>query len=110
MSGASEAWSPDDPRLKPLLPSQYTFHPIPPSPSPDAKWDLSVLDSSSIKAPRHDFCSFAEKDELTVVPAFSSLLEREGEAVLFDLGLREDPENFMPCVQPPWRRMISAEV
>ena len=101
----SEQWTADDPRLRPLLPAQYTFHGIPAAPHAGAKWDLYVLDSSRLKAPRRDFSSFAARDELAVVPSFSFLLQRnntdgkgQGEAALFDLGLREDPENFMPYV------------
>lgn len=93
------SWQADDPRLRPLHPSLFDFRPIPASTSTEAKWTVSILDSSSLRAKRHDFCSFADEDEWTVVPVLTFLLERDDEAIMFDVGLREDVEGFMPYVQ-----------
>ena len=92
----SEQWRQDDPRLRPLPLSQYDFRPIPASSSADAKWEVSVLDTSSLRVRRALVCSIADPVEVTVVPVFSFLLERGDRAILFDLGLRQDPDSFPP--------------
>jgi hypothetical protein len=86
----------NDPRLRPAPPSSFPWTPLPTPESKDAKVSISVLDSSTLNGPATLLSSFAKEGDKWSIPAFSFLVEHGAESILFDLGCREDPENFTP--------------
>lgn len=94
----TEDFKHNDPRLRPPQPSAYPWVPIPTAADESAVVSVSMMDSSNITGPGNLVSSFASEDEKWKLPAFSFLVEHGDEATLFDLGCREDPENFTPFV------------
>jgi hypothetical protein len=88
----------NDSRLRPAHPASFPWTPIPPPSDDSARVSVSLLDSSTITGAANRLSSFASDGEEWTLPAFSFLVEHGDEALLFDLGCRQDPENFMPYV------------
>lgn len=97
---AADEFKPNDPRLRPPFPSEYPWTPIPTPASDGAKVSIGLMESSRIRGPGVALSSFAKEGEEWTLPAFSFLVEHGDEAILFDLGCREDPENFTPYAYP----------
>lgn len=98
MTESTDDYQHNDPRLRPASPSSFPWIPLPTPESNSAKVSISVFDSSKLTGPGPLLSSFAKEGEEWLLPAFSFLVEHGDEAILFDLGCREDPENFTPYV------------
>lgn len=82
----------DDPLLAPIPPAQIPFHPIPPPASPDAIVSVRILATSSLTAPKKLLARTRPDEDPEValeIPCFSFLIEKDGEAMFWDLGLME---------------------
>ncbi|WWC91213.1 uncharacterized protein L201_006155 [Kwoniella dendrophila CBS 6074] len=77
----SDKYTQDDPRFNQFLP---TLTPV------------SLLLSSDVISPTTMLTSFDLGEEKSQIPCHSMLIEKGDEALLSDLGLREDVENFTP--------------
>ncbi|WVW79356.1 hypothetical protein I302_101324 [Kwoniella bestiolae CBS 10118] len=91
---SSSTYTQDDPRVRPIPPSNYPWVAIPPSKSTQDIVKVLLIPTSKVIAPTNMLTSFDTGEEKTELPCYSVLIDRGDEAMLFDLGLREDPENF----------------
>ncbi|GFZ51913.1 hypothetical protein JCM24511_09683 [Saitozyma sp. JCM 24511] len=83
----------DDPRLRPVPLDAYAWTPLPSPPTPDAIVKVSLIPTSKLVAPLRLFTPSANDDETEEAPSRSFLIEKGDEAILFDMGLRADPEH-----------------
>ncbi|KAH8080931.1 beta-lactamase-like protein [Filobasidium floriforme] len=75
--------------LEPVRPETYTFHAIPGSADKNAKVAVHQIPTGELTAPAGILADVhGSKDDLTV-PAYSYLIEKDGQAYLWDLGLME---------------------
>ncbi|WVQ63902.1 uncharacterized protein L199_002058 [Kwoniella botswanensis] len=91
---SSNSYTQDDPRIRPIPPSRYPWTPLSPSSTADDVVKVSLILTSTVIAPTNMLTSFDTGEEKTELPCHAVLVEKGDEAMLFDLGLREDPENF----------------
>ncbi|ORY29316.1 beta-lactamase-like protein [Naematelia encephala] len=89
----SDTYSQDDPRLRPIPLSAYPWHPLPSPASKEAIVKVSLIPTSTLTAPSKVFTSFAGEEDKCEAPCWSFLIEKGDEAILWDMGLRQDPEN-----------------
>jgi len=75
--------------IEPVRPETYTFKAIPGSVTEDAKVSIHQIPTGELTAPAGILADVhGSKDDLTV-PAYSYLIEKNGHALLWDLGLME---------------------
>jgi hypothetical protein len=75
--------------LEPVRPETYTFHAIPGSADKNAKVSIHQIPTGELTAPAGILADVhGSKVDLTV-PAYSYLIEKDGQAYLWDLGLME---------------------
>lgn len=73
----------------PVPPSEYGWTPIPASKSPNAIIKVSRLTTPSFTAPKHCFVEQDDKEEKVIIPVWVFLLEKDGKAYFWDLGMME---------------------
>lgn len=87
-------WTQEDPRLKSPHPSTYPWYGLPDPSSPSAKVKVSLIPTIPITGPSGMMCTYSKDGEEVTVPAYGFLIEKEGgPTLLWDLGMRSDPEN-----------------
>ncbi|WVR09064.1 hypothetical protein IAU60_006125 [Kwoniella sp. DSM 27419] len=92
----SDTYTQDDPRLTPVPLAKYPWTPMPSSSSLTGgagRVKVSVIPTSELSAPVKAFNAFEKGDKKETAPCWSFLIEHGDEAILWDMGLREDPEN-----------------
>ncbi|WRT69069.1 uncharacterized protein IL334_006052 [Kwoniella shivajii] len=90
----NESYTQDDPRLRPVPLARYPWRALPQSRSQDAVVKVSFIYTSEIIIPTSMITSIDIGETRSSLPCPSVLIERGDYALLFDLGFREDPENF----------------
>ncbi|WVQ93214.1 hypothetical protein IAU59_000278 [Kwoniella sp. CBS 9459] len=90
---SSDTYTQDDPRLQPVPLSKYPWTPLPSAQSKDAIVKVSIIPTSSLSAPVKVFSAFEKGDHREESPCWSFLIEKGDQALLWDMGLREDPEH-----------------
>ncbi|KAL7422345.1 hypothetical protein Q5752_002991 [Cryptotrichosporon argae] len=86
-------YAPEDPRLQPVPLSAYAWSPLPAPRTPDAVVRVSMIPTSTLTLDAALFTTFAAPGDKVTCPCWSFLIEKDGRAILWDLGLREDPQN-----------------
>ncbi|WWC66674.1 uncharacterized protein I206_100578 [Kwoniella pini CBS 10737] len=89
----SDAYTLDDPRIKPVPLQQYPWSPLPQAKSKDRIVKVSIIPTATLSAPVKVFSAFAKGDEKEDSPCWSFLIEKGDDAILWDMGLRQDPQN-----------------
>ncbi|WVW81950.1 hypothetical protein I302_103953 [Kwoniella bestiolae CBS 10118] len=103
----SDTYTQDDPRIKPVPLDRYPWTPLPPSASKDDIVKVSIIPTSTLTAPVKEFSAFAKGDEKEDSPCWSFLIEKGQDAILWDMGLREDPQNApKKIVEGPLKEFI----
>lgn len=95
--GEDKHWSQDDPALKPWHPSDLPWTSLPAPSSSSAVVSVSLLLTGRLTGDAYLLTTQRGDGKLTF-PDICALVEKDGEAMLFDLGIRPDPENFAPYV------------
>jgi len=89
----SESYEQSDPRLKPPHPNSYPWYGLPAPSSPEAVVKVFMIPTTSMTGPKDMLTAFSRSGDTETLPSCSFLIEHEDYALLWDLGLREDPEN-----------------
>ncbi|WVF65549.1 hypothetical protein IAT40_000277 [Kwoniella sp. CBS 6097] len=89
----SETYTQDDPRLRPVPLSKYPWTPLPPAQADSDIVKVSIIPTSSLSAPVKVFSAFDKSDHREESPCWSFLIEKGDQGLLWDMGLRQDPEN-----------------
>jgi hypothetical protein len=89
--------SSNESELKPIRPEMYTFHAIPGSADRDDKVSIHQIPTGELTAPAGILADVhGSKDDLTV-PVYSYLIEKNGQVLLWDLGLMEQEGHRSKC-------------
>lgn len=92
-----------DPRLKPIPPSNFEWKPLPLSRNEGDVVQVSMIPSSEIDGPANMFvANLEDTDSRLRVPSFSFLIQHmnSGKTLLWDLGLAKvspAPQIYLPC-------------
>ncbi|WVQ62538.1 uncharacterized protein L199_000680 [Kwoniella botswanensis] len=103
----SDTFTQDDQRLRPVPLDRYPWTSLPISDSKEDIVKVSIIPTSTLTAPVKEFSAFAKGDEREDSPCWSFLIEKGDQAILWDMGLREDPQNApKPIVDGPLKEFI----
>lgn len=78
----------------------------------NSKIRLQILSGGYLHLPMKYFVAGSDSNDVRRVPSMSWLLEHEptGQKVIFDLGIRQDIENYTPAVFERLQNVIKSEV
>jgi hypothetical protein len=92
-----------DPRLRPVPPSNFKWTPLPLSLNQDDVVQISMIPSSEVEGPTNMFIANLEDDKSRLrVPSFGFLIQHKntGKTLLWDLGLAKVSsvrQSCFPC-------------
>ncbi|WRT63722.1 uncharacterized protein IL334_000645 [Kwoniella shivajii] len=89
----SDTYTQDDPRLRPVPLEKYPWKALPLSTSKADVVKVSIIPTTTLTAPVKVFSAFEKGDKKEDSPCWSFLIEKGDKAILWDMGLREDPQN-----------------
>ncbi|KAJ9105301.1 hypothetical protein QFC21_001669 [Naganishia friedmannii] len=94
------AVDPNDPRLRPVPPREFSWNAIPASKAEDDIVKVSMIPSSDLDSPRNILINDPANTSRISIPSFSFLIQHEknGTALLWDLGMTKN-EKLTPVLR-----------